>query len=339
MTHDERVHALERLGYSAREAGFLVLAALHSGYFLARQVNRFFRSAPGHVEATLTAKLRARHHATATIGAHGAAVYHLAAKPLYDALGEPDNRHRRRRPPLGIKTKVMALDYVLARPTTTFLSTEAERYAFCTERLSLDPVCLPRKAYRGIDGSTTVRYFVDKFPMAVVRGTPATSPRLAFTYVDGGAQTVDGLDTHLQQYASLFDALPAAEVIAVSDAARRLADAERLFARFVASRARGARVPPDARLEEYFHLRRLFETQQLALFDRAKLDTFRALRRRFRGPDIEAAFARWTPSGHASPPPPPVSAALPTRRPDLRFETCLMKEPYDVFGTLWRAAE
>ena len=40
-TGDERIARLEELGYTEREAAFLVLAALHSGYFLRRQYQEF----------------------------------------------------------------------------------------------------------------------------------------------------------------------------------------------------------------------------------------------------------------------------------------------------------
>jgi hypothetical protein len=37
MSPAEQVNAVQRFGYTAREASFLVTAALHSGYFLTRQ--------------------------------------------------------------------------------------------------------------------------------------------------------------------------------------------------------------------------------------------------------------------------------------------------------------
>ena len=41
MTNAERIQALQRLGYTEREAAFLCLAALHGGYFLRRQYAQF----------------------------------------------------------------------------------------------------------------------------------------------------------------------------------------------------------------------------------------------------------------------------------------------------------
>ena len=62
-TGDERIARLEELGYTEREASFLVLAALHSGYFLRRQYREFLGMSPGHADATLAEKVVAKGHA------------------------------------------------------------------------------------------------------------------------------------------------------------------------------------------------------------------------------------------------------------------------------------
>jgi hypothetical protein len=41
MTNEERIGAVQDLGYNEREASFLILAALHGGYFLRRQYAAF----------------------------------------------------------------------------------------------------------------------------------------------------------------------------------------------------------------------------------------------------------------------------------------------------------
>jgi hypothetical protein len=57
MTDDERVAALWGLGYTEREAAFLVLAALHSGYFLRRQYLTFTGAYKGRVDDLLVRKV------------------------------------------------------------------------------------------------------------------------------------------------------------------------------------------------------------------------------------------------------------------------------------------
>ena len=95
--------SLQALGYTQREAYFLELAALHSGYFVRRQFNAFLGQPRGRAAADLIQKLVRRHHVTCDVFLRHAHVYHLSAKRLYTILGQSDNRHRRRRSPFGIK--------------------------------------------------------------------------------------------------------------------------------------------------------------------------------------------------------------------------------------------
>src|SRR3954465_645202 len=155
---------LQDLGYTEREAQFIELAALHSGYFVRRQFNAFLGQPRGRAAADLIEKLVHRHHVTCEVFFGHAHVYHLSAKPLYTLLGEPDNRHRRHRSPFGIKTKLMTLDYVLAHREARFLATEDARVAYFTER-GIDRARLPQLVYRARRGGpSTARYFVEKFP-------------------------------------------------------------------------------------------------------------------------------------------------------------------------------
>jgi hypothetical protein len=65
---------------------------------------------------------------------------------------------------------------------------------------------LPAKQYRARKSAeVTPRYFVDRFPIFLNRGS-AAAPVPTFTYVDSGAVTVDGFATHLRAYLGLFQA-------------------------------------------------------------------------------------------------------------------------------------
>jgi len=61
-THD--ISALEALGYSTAEAGFLYLVATYSGYFLPRQFIAFTQARRGKRSQHFTDKLESRGHAT-----------------------------------------------------------------------------------------------------------------------------------------------------------------------------------------------------------------------------------------------------------------------------------
>jgi hypothetical protein len=113
VTEAERINALQSLGYNEREAAFLCLAALHSGYFFRRQYHAFAGVETGKASLLLEEKLTERRHAKVISFAYGTQLYHLCSRPFYEALGESNNRHRRSRAPLSIKAKLMGLDYVL----------------------------------------------------------------------------------------------------------------------------------------------------------------------------------------------------------------------------------
>src|SRR6266851_7533309 len=111
MTNEDRIKALEALGYDREEAHFLVLGALHSGYFVRRQFLSFIKGTKGWKDVAFMKKLAARGHGEISVFRHNRMVCHLGAKPLYDAIGEQDNRNRRQRQPATIKNKIMGLDF------------------------------------------------------------------------------------------------------------------------------------------------------------------------------------------------------------------------------------
>src|SRR5215831_10943306 len=127
MTTPERMKALQCLGYELNEARFLCIAALQSGYFLRRQFLFFTGGTKGWKDVTFLNKLRLNRHCRVTVYRHNRMVYHLSAKPLYDALGEKDNRNRREHQPSTIKNKIMGLDFVLEHSTYQYLATEHEK--------------------------------------------------------------------------------------------------------------------------------------------------------------------------------------------------------------------
>src|SRR5712692_10542928 len=127
MTNDDRIKALETFGYDHEEAHFLVLVALHSGYFVRRQYLYFVEGSQGWRDDSLLKKLADRGHGEVSVLRHNRQVCHLGAKPLYDAIGEQDNRNRRERQPSTIKNKLMCLDFVLENLSNYYLATEREK--------------------------------------------------------------------------------------------------------------------------------------------------------------------------------------------------------------------
>src|SRR3954454_1699526 len=221
MTLGEQTAAIQAFGYTARESAFLAVAALHSGYFLRRQ----FCPKRGKLADALCRKVLAQEHARAIVYAHNTHLYHLCAKPLYAALGQQDNRHRRPHEALYLRAKLMGLDYVLAHPGFRFLPTEQEKVEYFCEVRGIAQKTLPTKVYTGRGDSRTERYFVDKYP---VRIDPETG-RTAFCFMDDGVYTPPGFATWLGQYAPLLQALGESEVIYVAASETAFAPAQREF--------------------------------------------------------------------------------------------------------------
>jgi hypothetical protein len=343
LTTDERIQALARFGYSDREAGFLCLAALHGGFFLRRQYGRYLRKELGGTAAALIDKVLAHEHARASTFADNTHVYHLCARPFYEALGQGNNRNRRERQPLSVKNRLMALDVVLAHPGNRFLATEQEKVDFFTTSLKLDPHLLPVKRFHARrDGSVTERYFVDKQPIFLTAdgptgSRPSSQPSVSFCFVDEGARTVSRFETYLDQYRSLLAALPEFRVLYVAQTPFLFESAARAFERLLGATGKGSRVataPDGARLKEYFAARHLFENGDLSTFDRAKLIRLREARTAFSGAHFEALFEQWKASDHSLPADVSRSTFIDTGAIHGSFSTLLSEHRYDLFGSL-----
>jgi hypothetical protein len=197
MTTAERIAALQNFEYTPEEAHFLCVAALHSGYFLRRQYLNFVQGSKGWKDVVLVNKLKANRHCRVNIYHNNRMVYHLSAKPLYDALGEKDNRNRRERQPSTIKNKLMGLDFVIDHPEYQYLATEREKLDYFLGKLKLASEILPTRWYESARGhGSTAKHFVDKYPMFLSFGDAVTAaPVVHFCYVDEGTQTTDGFAT------------------------------------------------------------------------------------------------------------------------------------------------
>jgi hypothetical protein len=304
LTPSERIQALGRLGYSEREAAFLCLAALHGGYFLRRQYCRFLGKAAGGTAATLIEKLLDNGHAKGTTFAGNVHIYHLSAPPLYAALGQEDNRNRRLRQPVTIKIKLMGLDFVLQHPRHEFLATEPEKLNYFTARLGLDRAFLPVTRY-GSREQMTERYFVEKFPIYLSASSEsARPPVVSFCFVDEGEATLSAFGTFLERYGLLLAHLREFQLVYVAAHDAHFEAAERAFERFSRQAWGPDSLPPSdafiTRLLEHFEARRLYETQQWSIFDRAKLIRYRDDRQEFSGEKFEALYRQWKAAGAAA---------------------------------------
>ena len=166
MTHAERVSAVAALGFTERQAAFLVLVMLHSGVCLGRQYCAFAGIVRGQKMADFFQKLAAKRYATPyPCGHNKARIFHIHNAKLYDAIGQRDVRFRKRSALARAIERIMMLDHIIAHRNFTWLGAEQDKVAHFLTTTSLRREELPRLAFgRGPD--VTVRYFPTNYRSA-----------------------------------------------------------------------------------------------------------------------------------------------------------------------------
>lgn len=341
-TNPDRIRALQSFGYTMAEAQFLLLPALHGGYFLRRQYVQFLGKEDGGTITHLVQKAAALNHVRATTWRQNTQLYHLCARPFYEAIGQGNNRNRRMREINAIKVKIMALDFVLRNRDKQYLATDQEKFDCFVGLLGIGVEDLPAIHYKGkTTDDVTTRYFVEKFPI-YLNESAGTTPEPAFCFIDEGLAGLSAFDSFLDRYRRLFSSLKAFELIYVAASSARLEAAKR---RFECVNHRGAQAllfplvsPAELpRILDYFAMRRAYETGSLAEFDREKLIRFRNGRERFSGKEFELLFKVWKNGGDSA-----VKQVL-TQKPEApratqgRFSSCLLDHDYGLFATVFVA--
>lgn len=178
-----RVTSLADFGFTQRQREFLVTVLVHAGCFLERQYCAFTGTARGQNSREFVARLVAGGFARAVEPGpvRRGRLYHLHHKPLYEAIGQPDNRHRRRYSMGRMVERVMILDAVLTERRCWWLSPGTDKRAFFD---MTQPTGLRLEDYPHItftSGSRrTVRCFPDKLPIGIEK---SDTSRLVFLYL------------------------------------------------------------------------------------------------------------------------------------------------------------
>jgi hypothetical protein len=286
MTIDyDPISSLEAVGYLEREASFLYLVAVHSGYFLRRQYARFARRDGGTLIARLLKKADRHHHIKVIECGQGWYIYHLVSKSLYEAVGRPGSQNRRIKGDAYIKSRLMVLDFVLAHLSANVLEDEAGKVDFFTTQCGVRSELLPR-SYAG-----RLMYFPDGFPILV---SNTGIPR--FTFFDEGQETATRFERYLKQYQPLLAALGEFELVFVADNENNSARAKAAFGRFLpADRLRG--VTPMTPLGVDHFIRFLSVRQQSEVGGRGVLSSdLRTLREGeglYTSLEHQALYAAW----------------------------------------------
>ncbi len=179
----DRAAILQTLGFSERQARFLVTVMVHSGVFIQRQSCRFAGLAHRQKTHDFINRLIGRGFAREIRpGAlHRGRLYHIQHKRLYTAIGQVDNRNRRRAPLSRMIERVMLLDAVLDDPEFIWLGAESDKARIlppAPRRSRIERRELPRLTF-GTGARQTLRLFPDKLPI----GVDPIRDRYVFTYL------------------------------------------------------------------------------------------------------------------------------------------------------------
>jgi hypothetical protein len=245
MPDYDPIPVLQSVGYTEREAAFLYLVALHSGYFLRRQYGQFVRRGRGAIAEQLLRKAAALGHLQSIACGQTRSVYHLASKQVYEAVGLTASQHRRVKGDAEIKRRLMMLDFVLDHLGETLLDSMESKTDFFMRTPGLNEDVLPRS------GAVV---FPEEFP--ILLGADRT---VRFTFFDEGALSASGWKTFLRRHRSLFGALPGFELLYVADSNHNFERAGKVFAaQFSARKALGVTPMTPRGVDhflEYLHAR------------------------------------------------------------------------------------
>src|ERR1700675_4716990 len=250
---------LSSCGYAEDEAASLYVAAPHSGYFSTRQFLQFTGTKSGDKSMAFSQKLLAKRHATARSFLRNGLVYHLFSRIVYRAIGRENLRNRRAHSLEHIRTRLVALDFVLTHLQYEYLETEDDKLNYFCQQLDIPRELLPVKRYSGtIPNRTTLRYFVDKFPLFLSPGS-VSPPVVTFTFVDPGLGILDSFKTHLLAYGSLFEALSEVRLVYVSPRPKQFEIARKTL---LAAAGRPPKKDPGDEILRYFRLQKLWDERK-----------------------------------------------------------------------------
>ena len=277
----ERLTALRAFGYTEAEARFLYLVAAHSGYFTIRQFLEFAQARSGKRNAQLAEKLFRLGHASARRYMRRNLVFQLRSRQIYAAIGKEHLRHRRDHELAHIKTRLLALDFIVAHPEESYFESPEEKRRYFIDNFSADKnLFLPvNKGGGGIS-------FAEGFPLYLAYLPPDFLPVVTFTYLDSEHRSLDRYLAYLRIYRPLFELLTRFQFLYVSTPSGLHDEAAQLFSFLVEGKGL-------ADLARYFDLETKWEREQYGRFTEADVLFLSEGKKRFRGQIIERLCHLW----------------------------------------------
>jgi hypothetical protein len=168
-----------------------------------------------------------------------------------------------------------------ARHEYEYLETEPEKVSYSCEKLAVDKRYLLARLYLDRNTSrSSVRYFVDKFPMFLA----SRSPMVMFTYLHHGMDGFSDFVQHLETYLPLFRQLAEFRLLYVSRTDVHFDEATELFDSLV-------RIPLESDITDdalrYFRIRREWDDRHYGTVSDAELIYRNQAGARFKGEAFE----------------------------------------------------
>jgi hypothetical protein len=277
----DRLDKLLDFGYTEVEARFLFLVATHSGYFTVRQFLDFARAKSGKRNARLVEKLFSLGHASAQRYTRRSLVYHLCSRQFYSAIDKDYLRNRREHELTHIKSRLLALDFILAHPKEDYFETTEAKRRYFVERFKVSD-----NLFSHSDGRSNGITFADRFPLCVAYPSPDYMPVVTFTYVDPEHRNLDAYIAHLRTYRPLFRQLPSLQFLYISTAAGLQKEAAELFSLLIEGKGLSD-------LTRYFDLETKWNREQYRLLTQQDVIFLSDARKHYTGNSISTLYYLW----------------------------------------------
>ncbi len=278
---EDKLAKLRAFGYTEVEARFLYLVATHSGYFTLRQFLDFAHAKSGKRNARLVEKLFSLGHASARRYTRRSLVFQVRSRRIHAAIGKNHLRNRREHELPLIKTRVLALDFILAHPQEHYFETAEEKRRYFIERFKLE-----ESLFSPAGPKHDCISFSDRFPLCIAYPPPEYMPVVTFTYIDPEHRNLDAYVAHLRTYRPLFRRLPSFQFLYVSTTSGLQNEATELFSFLVERKGL-------ADLIRYFDLRTKWDREQYGLLTEDEVLFLSKARKRFTGPSIGSLYYLW----------------------------------------------
>jgi hypothetical protein len=285
------IAALVGFGYTEREAQFLYIVATFSGYFIQRQFLGFIGAQRGKRSNLLAQKIINNGHASGRDYLGYGPIYHLSSRTFYSAIGKENIRNRREHSFEFIRTRLVLLDFLLARQDQDYFETEQDKVQFFCETLGLSLERLPAKVYEGgPSGRPRVRHFVDGFPLFLAPPLADLSPVVTFTYVDSGTRGPSRFAAHLSVYRALLQELNSFRYLFISPKPSQFQSAAE---RFRSALKRPVESDISTEILRYFEIRRKWEEKQYIVPVTEDLEFLRDAKAKFEGDHYDGLYSAW----------------------------------------------